>query len=165
MLGLKENRPLTLDYLADNFQAETFDWTCVRQFGIFNHCLKRQSENKNILACTLLSHCKDEVTNFRERMGIRLCCFKVGMTSNPVKRFIMYQAKGYTAMRILSQSPSADTTAMLEAALISEFGKHVGCHNKPSSGGEGAMNRANPPPPPYFVYITGGRADQSRSVG
>eukprot|EP00435_Cladocopium_sp_Y103_P007728 s1487_g2.t1 len=49
---------------------------------------------------------------------------------------------------------------MLEAALVSEFAAHVGCRNKSGSGGEGALNRANCPDPPYFVYVTGGRADQ-----
>ena len=54
---------------------------------------------------------------------------------------------------------------MLEAALISEFGKHVGCQNQSGSGGEGALNRKDPPKGPYFVYITGTRADQMRRVG
>ena len=56
-------------------------------------------------------------------------------------------------------------TAMLEAALIAEFSKHVGCRNKDGTGGEGKINRDTPPVGPYYVYVTGGRADQSRRVG
>lgn len=54
---------------------------------------------------------------------------------------------------------------MLEAALVSEFHKHVGCRNREGSGGEGALNREPVALPPYYVYIVGGRADQPRSVG
>lgn len=68
-------------------------------------------------------------------------------------------------MWIISMLPSLDIGSMLEAALISDFGRHVGCHNKPGSGGEGALCRSNPSPPPYFTYVVGGRADQHRNVG
>ncbi|CAK8995140.1 unnamed protein product [Durusdinium trenchii] len=51
---------------------------------------------------------------------------------------------------------------MLEAALVFEFHKHVGCRNQRGTGGDGALNRKDPSPPPYFVYVTGGRADQMR---
>lgn len=73
--------------------------------------------------------------------------------------------KKNTGMWVIAQSNSVDLIHMLEAALISEFHKHVGCRNKEGTGGDGVLNRDNPPPPPYYVYITGGRADQSCSVG
>ena len=68
-------------------------------------------------------------------------------------------------MWLISVSHSIDLVQMLEAALVSEFSKQVGCQNQSGSGGEGALNRENPPFPPYFVYITGARADQNRRVG
>lgn len=105
------------------------------------------------------------MTLFRETIGIRLCVFKIGVTSNPVSRFALYKKSGFTSMWVIATSDSTDLIHMLEAALISEFGKHVGCRIKPGSGGEGALNRANPPKPPYFAYVSGGRADQPRRVG
>lgn len=64
----------------------------------------------------------------------------------------------------LAESSSVDLVHMLEAALISEYHKHVGCKNAEGSGGDGALNRKPPAPPPYFMYIAGGRADQARWV-
>ena len=58
-----------------------------------------------------------------------------------------YFQKGYTSMWLINASNSIDSVSMLEAALISEFGKHVGCHNKPNSGGEGGLNKKSPPTP------------------
>lgn len=113
----------------------------------------------------LLSYCKSKIICFRERIGIRLCIFKIGVTSNPVPRFEMYKELGFSTMWILAISDSVDLVHMLEAALISEFHKHVGCKNREGSGGDGALNRKPPAPPPYFVYISGGRADQARWVG
>ena len=113
----------------------------------------------------LLSYCKSKITCFREKIGIRLCIFKIGVTANPVSRFEMYKDKGFSKMWILATSGSVDLVHMLEAALISEFHKHVGCKNREGSGGDGALNRKPPAPPPYFVYISGGRADQARWVG
>lgn len=120
------------------------------------------------LTCgNILSFCKEKVTEFREKIGIRLCVFKLGVTSNPVRRYPGYLEKGFTAMWIIHVSQSVDIIHMLEAALVSEFSKHVGCRNKEGSGGEGALNRVNKPqpPPPYFMYVTGGRADQFRRMG
>ena len=55
---------------------------------------------------------------------------------------------------------------MLEAALIAEHQHIKGCRNAANSGGEGALNRtSNQEGPPYYVYITGGRADQMKRVG
>ena len=40
----------------------------------------------------------------------------------------------------------------------------VGCKNAANSGGEGALNRKDMEPP-FFLYVTGGAADQGRWVG
>lgn len=99
-------------------------------------------------------------------MGIRICIFKIGVTSNPKRRFEWFLERGYSCMWVLAESDSQDLIHMLEAALISEFGKHIGCRNKPDSGGEGALNRTTVAScPPFYTYVVGGRADQSRWVG
>ena len=155
---------LALRELGEKFDASTFDWTGVKDHGLHNRCIRGQLEKK--ISCgRILEHAKDLITSFREQIGVRLCCFKIGITSNPLIRFISYIKKGYTHMWLISVSHSIDLVQMLEAALASEFSKHVGCQNQSGSGGEGALNRENPPFPPYFVYITGARADQNRRVG
>lgn len=113
----------------------------------------------------LLAHCLAKVISFREKVGIRLCVFKIGVTANPLTRFQLYAEKNFSMMWLIATSSSVDLIHMLEAALINEFHKHVGCKNVEGTGGDGALNRNPPAPPPYFVYITGGRADQSRWVG
>ena len=87
------------------------------------------------------------------------------MSANPITRYHAYLDQGFTSMWVISVSPSLDLIHMLEAALVSEFSKHVGCRNKEGSGGEGALNKKEKIPPPYFLYVTGGRADQFRRVG
>ena len=67
-------------------------------------------------------------------------------------------------MWVIAKSSSVDTIHMLEAACISHFAVHIGCRNQPESGGEGALNRAHPKPP-FFLYVTGARADQPRRIG
>lgn len=103
----------------------------------------------------ILEHCKNKVTNFREKIGIRLCVFKVGVTADPLLRCKYYFENGFTESWIIHTSDSVDLIHMLEAALVSEYHLHVGCRNRKGSGGEGALNRKNCCPPPYFVYVTG----------
>ena len=139
------------------------DWKHAEVIGIYNHCLP-QTRVPPICGKILL-HCKNKVDSFREQMGLRITVFKLGCTSCPIQRFELYQQKNFQKMWILATSDSVDLNHMLEAALISEYHKHVGCRNKEGSGGDGALNRKPPAPPPYFVYIAGGRADQSKRVG
>ena len=154
----------TLKELADSFDAETFDWSLTRSHGLSYRCAKEPRSGQQTCG-RILSYCKDRVTSFREDIGIRLCVFKLGVTSNPIQRYIHYQQLGFNRMWIIAVSHSTDLIHMLEAALVSEYCKHVGCKNKEGSGGEGALNRNVKAPPPYFMYVTGGRADQSRWVG
>lgn len=105
------------------------------------------------------------VTCFREKLGVRLAIFKVGVTSDPCTRFISYEQLGFTSMWVIAKSDSVDLVHMAEAALVSHYHMHVGCRNQKGTGGDGALNRREPPPPPYYVYVTGGRADQMRRVG
>lgn len=148
---------------GSTFSALTCDWSTSKGLGIHNRCLR--SVNKSLTCGKILSHAKQQVSALRESVGVRLCCFKVGVTHNPFIRFSSYVQKGYTVMWLVWMSSSRDIVHMLEASLISEFGRHVGCHNEYGTGGEGALNKADPPDPPYFVYVVAGRADQHRNVG
>ena len=155
----KETR---VDVVLKRDNTEGIDWQKAKDVGIYNHLLKTALP----FTCgKLLSHCKAKVTAFREKVGIRLCVFKLGVTACPINRFELYHKKGFSEMWLIATSSSIDLIHMLESALISEFHKHVGCKNVEGSGGEGALNRVKPAPPPYFVYVTGGRADQRRWVG
>ena len=146
--------------LAEQFDAATFDWTRTKAIGLLNHCGKGPRSSQPTCG-KILAWCKERVTAFRLSMGIRVCVFKLGITSNPVLRYLDYRSKGYSSMWLIHQSSSSDLVSMLEAALVSEYGKQVGCRNKENSGGEGCLERR---PPPYFMYVCGARADQFRRI-
>lgn len=146
--------------ISETFTTESFHWDLVQSLGIISR-LGKGNKGKLQTAGKLLQHCKEQITCFRESIGIRLCIFKIGATHNIPQRFCSYFQKGYTAMWVLACSSSVDQIHMLEAACISEFAKHVGCRNAANSGGEGALNRKDAAPP-FYLYITGGRADQGR---
>lgn len=152
------------NHLAESFAAGSFDWQSVRKFGLVNKCLLPAQFSRATCGKILL-HCTEAVTCFRETIGIRICVFKVGVTSNPMKRYQGYMDLGFHAMWVIAVSPSIDLIHMLEAALVMEFHKHIGCRNKGGTGGEGALNKTEKSPGPYYVYVTGGRADQPRRVG
>ena len=153
-----------LSELGETFDSESsFDWQLVRPYGLLNHCVR---PTRAVSSCgKLLAHARAQITAFRKSVGVRVCVFKLGVTSNPIKRYADYIGKGYDRMWLISVSQSADTIQMLEAACIALFSSHVGCRNKPESGGEGALNRATPPKPPFYLYVVGCRADQFRAVG
>ena len=143
------------------FTADGFDWGQLKSHGLFYRCQR----SEHMLCGKLLAHCKAQVSTLREEIGVRICCFKIGITSNPPLRFSTYLEKNYSCMWVIAVSKSVDQINMLEAAVISEFQKHVGCKNEPDTGGEGALNRKNRTKPPYYLYVTAGRADKSRWVG
>ena len=153
-----------LTRLGKTFDASTFDWRGVRQYNIRNCCVSLQA-GRSMICGRILAHARNQITLFRESIGVRVCVFKIGMTSNPIQRYIPYLESGFTDMWVLTMSDSLDLINMLEAACISHFSLHIGCRNKNESGGEGAQNRVSPPMPPFYLYVTGGRADQPRRVG
>lgn len=76
--------------LDEHFDVGSFDWDAVKPLGLLNKCMvngDRRTSGK------LLSFCKDKVTSFRSKVGIRLCVFKIGVTSNPVVRYKSYVKK------------------------------------------------------------------------
>lgn len=155
---------MTLDDLAVGFNAANFDWSLARPFGVINKFTTSRT-SKKMTSGKILAQTQELVSNFLTMMGVQLCIFKIGVTSNPLSRFQLYKQQYYSHMWIIFCCESVDLIHMLEAALIAASIGHKGCRNQPGSGGEGALNRVNPPEPPYFVYIVGGRADQTRCVG
>ena len=140
--------------LSKIFKTESFHWDLVQSLGLISRLGKT---NPGVTtAGKLLAHCKDQITVFREKIGVRICIFKIGVTTNPLLRFSTYMEQGYTSMWVLAVSQSVDQIHMLEAACISEFSKHVGCKNAANSGGEGALNRKDVVPPFSLVFYWGG---------
>ena len=131
--------------MADKFDGEKFEWQSVRRYNLVNHCPFPRVGH--LPTCgKILEHAVSKITAFRETIGVRLCVFKVGVTSNPLKRYVMYLKQGFTMMWVITKSSSVDLIHMLEAACVSHFSMHVGCRNQRGSGGEGALNRANSTP-------------------
>lgn len=145
------------------FDAAIFDWNSVSSYGLLRKCLN--TSNCNPTSGKILSHAKEQVVNMQHHIGIGVCIYKIGVTSNPLLRFASYLDLGYSKMWLIHSSCDLGLTHMLEAALIALNEGTVGFRNKPSSGGEGALNRRKPARPPFFVYVVAGRADQSRWVG
>lgn len=148
--------------ISDAFKTESFQWDVVQSLGVLNRMMKESA--RCVTAGKLLEHCKNQITALRESTGgVRLCIFKVGVTTNPIVRFCTYVKQGFQKMFVLAISEHVDQIHMLEAACISEFAKHVGCKNAVNSGGEGALHR-NDVVPPFYLYVVGGRADEGRWV-
>lgn len=149
-----------LEKHANMFDPSDFDWNLVKPMGLLNCCPERTKINPT--CGKILSRCKNKIASFKEYIGVGLCVFKIGVSANPVMRYITYVDLGFTSMWVIEMSSNIGLIHMLEAALVSEYASHVGCRNKEGSGGEGKAGQAKGP---YFVYVTGGRADQRRKVG
>ena len=97
-------------------------------------------------AGTILQRCLTQVGRFRDRMGRKVCVFKLGLTSNPVLRFNFYREGNYTHMTLLHVSSNLGLIQMLEAALIAANIDETGCRNQ-KYGGEG------PPSSEHYHFI------------
>ena len=151
-----------LETIAAELDPSAIPWDRLRSFGLVNRLMRMQPQQP--FSGRILAHATQQVTSFREHMGISLCVFKVGVTANPPCRYLQYMAKNFTSMWVIFSSDSVKEVHMLEAALISLFHAGTGCQNVAGSGGEGALNKQSARPP-FFVYVTGGRADQNKRVG
>lgn len=85
----KEMRTMVAN-LDEDFDSGSFDWNQVKHLGLLKRCMPT---DRHRTCGKLLSFCKDQVTSFREKIGIRLCVFKIGVTSNPVVRYKSYVEK------------------------------------------------------------------------
>ena len=77
----------TLTALGDTFDGDSFDWQSVRRFQLLNHCATR---GRPPSCGKILAHAKGQISAFRESIGVRLCVFKVGVTANPIRRYVSY---------------------------------------------------------------------------
>lgn len=111
-------------------------------------------------AGTILHRCLSAVDSFRDRMGRRLCVFKLGLTANPITRFEFYKEANYTHMALLHVSDQLGVAQMLEAALIAFHLSTHECRNE-RFGGEGPPTEGEPF---HFVYVVGARADRMKPI-
>ena len=151
-----------LQDLARDFDAAAIPWAQLSSYGVLNRIMPRRQHKPT--SGKILAYAKLQVSAFREHLGISVCVFKIGVTCNPVCRYLDYLSRNYDAMWIIHESNSVPETHMLEAALISVYHTSPGCRNAPDSGGEGALNKASARGP-YFTYVTGGRADKNKRLG
>ena len=145
--------------------APPVDWVRLRHVNILDRTMPPQVPAPT--CGKILAYSKRQVVAFREHMGVEICVFKIGVTADPEERFLHYRDLNFTCMWIIHVEINGDLGLihMLEAALISQFHQCVGCRNMANTGGEGGLLRKHHKGPPYFVYISGGRADQLKRVG
>lgn len=146
--------------------AETGETLDVREREFLQHgiCISYLSFSRRPKANTagsILQRCLSQVSQFRDRMGRKLCVYKLGLTSNPIVRFDFYKQDNYTHMTLLHATSNLGVAQMLEAALIAPNLSEKACRNE-RYGGEG---------PPcceqqcfHFVYVVGARADQFKPI-
>lgn len=119
-------------------------------------------QGQNATAGTILQRSLKQIDTFRNRMGRKLCVYKLGLTSNPVRRFEFYKEANYTHMTLLHYSTNLGLCQMLEAAVIAANVSERECRNQ-RYGGEGPPSLEKEPF--HFVYVVGARADQSKPIG
>ncbi len=164
MMDLKPQVAKKLAAIIETYATKEIPWELLKTCSLHNRT-PRVVVPQPTCGKALL-YAKQQIIAFREQMGSSVCIFKIGVTAEPGQRFISYLNKNYSSMWVIFSGDDVGVVHMLEAALISEFGHLVGCRNSPNTGGEGALNRKQPPPqPPFYVYIVGGRADQFKCVG
>lgn len=152
-----------LESVARDGDASSLPWDTLKSCGLLNRTPR--SLGPNPICGKMLQYAKQQVSGFRERLGPTACIFKIGVTAHPAVRFQDYVLKHFSQMWIVFKSNDLSLVHMLEAALISEFCTCTGCRNAPHTGGEGALNQKKRGGPPFYVYVTGGRADQAKWVG
>ena len=153
-----------LTAIMQNYTCDDMPWEQLKPCGIHNRSPK--SSLQNAIAGKVLLHAKRQIDAFREHMGLSVCVFKIGVTANPAERFTGYLNKNFSEMWVIFSGSDLGMVHMLEAALILHYQDGSGCKNAPHSGGEGGLNRkCHVALPPFYVYVTGGRADQFKWVG
>ena len=126
-------RKKSLQELAVEFDAAVIPWPELQPLGVVNRIMKPRRPKPT--AGAVLSYVRQQVVAFRESLGLTVCVFKIGVTMNPLCRFLDYKSRNYTSMWVIHQGSDVLETHMLEAALISHFESFMGCRNKPGSGG------------------------------
>lgn len=108
----------------------------------------RLPERMHMRSGHCLSLAKKSVRDVLDQYG-QTTGFKIGITANPVQRWVFYERDGYQKMHLLYAADEPHSVAMMEAALIDICSSEAGCANV-ATGGEGPpMTDAGP----SFVYI------------
>ena len=111
----------------------------------------------------VLQHCKRKLELFRSRLGGSVCVFKIGYTTNPIRRFASYRHANFSKMNVLHCTGNKGSAEMLEAALIDRHSNILGCRNE-QPGGEGP-GQLNSNASHFYVYVVGARADLGIPIG
>ncbi len=156
-----EKHILELHTFVHEHPLQSVPWELLHRCNLINRTPRTTIKT----AGKILLHARRQIMAFRETIGISICVFKIGVTGALPQRFLDYVAINFDTMWAVFCSDDVSLVHMLEAALICEFSQLPGCRNSPNTGGEGALNRTNHSGPPYFVYITGAKADQSKRIG
>lgn len=144
--------------IMENHNRDNMPWDKLKLCSLHDRTLRSQAASTT--CGRILLHSQRQIDAFRERIGISVTVFKIGVTSSPMERYMDYLCKHFTEMWIIYRGSDLGLVHMLEAALIAQYHTVSGCRNASHSGGEGALNRKVPLDPPYFVYVAGGRADR-----
>ena len=80
----------------------------------------------------ILQHCKKRLDSFRASVGENVCVYKVGLTTNPLRRCTWYLQLNYTRMSLLHATQCHGTAEMLEASLIDNHMGRTGFRNQRS---------------------------------
>jgi len=104
-----------------------------------------EASGKMALAGSALRRAKSIVEELLQREGPAV--FKIGITCNPLNRWLAYAMDGYHQFHLLYATEESGVVQMLEAALIDSFQERSGCRNI-ARGGEGPVGK-----PPFFAYL------------
>ena len=80
-----------LEQLADDLNPIKIPWQDLREFGILNRIMKPRRPKAS--AGVVLAYSKQQVVSFREHLRLSVCVFKIGVTANPICRFLDYRSK------------------------------------------------------------------------
>ena len=119
-----------LTTIIQNHSGDDTPWEQLKACGIQNHT--QTFSLQNAIAGKVLLHAKRQIDAFREHMGVSLCVFKIGVTSNPAERFLSYSVKHFAAMWVVYSGSDLGMVHMLEAALILITKKHLAAGMQPT---------------------------------
>ena len=120
--------------------------------GKCNGCIIFDLPKSKSNASQVARHCEECISKLSRKHP---AVFKVGITSNPVRRW-MHPTYGYAldckerwqGMKILFVAANSFSVALLESFMISQFKGKPGCRNE-KPGGESAC----PGEGPHFLYV------------
>ena len=118
--------------------------------GLVHGGLRRQIDAYDGLCWKMPLQHEDPLTHcmcFLRRLACNDCCYYVGITESPIRRWEAHSRK-YTTMYLVYVAETSRTTAALEMAILQRVaGGNLRCEND-SLGGEAASSGS-----PHFLYI------------